>query len=93
VAAVRAENLGLLFDVYHCRMNGEDPVAGLHEALPLVAHVQVADAPGRHEPGTGEIAWDALRGALAGYRGWVGCEYAPRAGTLRSLGWTAPDAR
>ena len=57
--------------------------------LDLIGHIQIADNPGRHEPGTGEINYPFLFGHLdaIGYRGWVGCEYKPKAATLDGLGW------
>lgn len=69
----------LLFDVYHSAVQGEDVVAELAASADLIAHVQVADAPGRHEPGTGDIDWSAVVGALAGigYAGPVGWEFVP----------------
>jgi hydroxypyruvate isomerase len=81
----------LLFqaDVYHLHVMGEDVAATLERRLGRIGHVQIADAPGRHEPGTGEIDFPALFRQLdaSGYRGWVGCEYRPRAGTAAGLGW------
>ncbi len=60
--------------------------------LGRIAHVQIADNPGRHEPGTGEINYDFLFGFLdrIGYAGWVGCEYKPQTSTIKGLGWLAP---
>jgi hydroxypyruvate isomerase len=57
-----------------------------------IAHVQVADNPGRHEPGTGEINYPFVLTALdrLGYDGWVGCEYRPMAGTSAGLSWLTP---
>jgi hydroxypyruvate isomerase len=57
--------------------------------LPHIAHVQIADTPGRHEPGTGEISFPFIFDHLdrVGYRGWVGCEYKPRGSTYDSLAW------
>jgi hydroxypyruvate isomerase len=57
--------------------------------LPLIAHMQLADVPGRHEPGTGEIGWDYLfrRIEELGYRGWMGCEYQPIGTTEAGLTW------
>jgi hydroxypyruvate isomerase len=57
--------------------------------LPRIAHVQVADNPGRYEPGTGEINYDFRFGKLdaLGYSGWVGCEYKPATTTEAGLGW------
>jgi hydroxypyruvate isomerase len=54
--------------------------------------MQLADTPGRHEPGTGEINYPFLFKAIdeAGYAGWIGCEYMPAAGTVEGLGWLAP---
>ena len=57
--------------------------------LKHIAHVQIADTPGRHEPGTGEINYPFIFDHLdrSGYRGWVGCEYKPRMSTYDSLKW------
>ena len=57
--------------------------------LPRIAHIQLADNPGRNEPGTGEINYPFLFRHLdtIGYRGWVGCEYKPRTTTVDGLGW------
>lgn len=84
----------LLLDVYHLGVNGDDVRALIETAVARIGHVQVADAPGRHEPGTGELrildTLDLL--AAAGYDGWVGCEYLPTAGTAASLTWLPPGA-
>ncbi|RJG20469.1 hydroxypyruvate isomerase [Massilia cavernae] len=84
-----ASNLFLQYDIYHMqRMEGE--LAGtLRSLLPLVKHIQVADNPGRHEPGTGEINYPFLFALLdqLGYEGWVGCEYTPATTTAAGLGW------
>lgn len=86
---VGAPNLFLQYDLYHMqRMEGE--LAGtLERHLDRIAHVQVADNPGRHEPGTGELNWDFLFSHLdrIGYRGWVGCEYKPAGRTEAGLTW------
>ena len=60
-----------------------------------IAHVQIADNPGRNEPGTGEINYPFLFGMLdaEGYAGWIGCEYKPAAATTAGLGWFAPYAK
>lgn len=86
---VGAENVRLLFDVYHLVVNGDDPCAVLAERAGSIGHVQVADAPGRGEPGTGEIDFDRFFTALgaAGYDGHVGLEYRPSAGSAESFGW------
>jgi hydroxypyruvate isomerase len=64
----------------------------LHANLPRIGHVQIADNPGRHEPGTGEINFPNLFAHLdrIGYAGWVGCEYRPRFETETGLGWFRP---
>jgi hydroxypyruvate isomerase len=89
VHAVGSERVRLLFDIYHCQVGQGDVTTRLETLLPLVAHVQVADAPRRTEPGTGELAWDFVFGTLRrlGYPGWIGCEYQPVAGTVDGLGW------
>jgi hydroxypyruvate isomerase len=83
--------VGLLFDVYHCRMNLGDVIDAYQALQPLIAHIQFADTPGRHEPGTGDIPWAALRELIerCGYKGWVGCEYRPQVSTVAGLGWRA----
>jgi hydroxypyruvate isomerase len=86
---VASDNLLLQYDVYHAqRMEGEI-AATLQRHLARIGHVQVADNPGRHEPGTGEIHFPFLFRHLdaIGYRGFVGCEYRPRAGTTEGLSW------
>ncbi|NEX64390.1 hydroxypyruvate isomerase [Noviherbaspirillum galbum] len=82
-------NIYLQYDIYHMqRMEGE--LAGtIRENLDIIRHIQLADNPGRFEPGTGEINYRALFVLLdeLNYDGWIGCEYKPRAGTLEGLGW------
>jgi hydroxypyruvate isomerase len=92
---VAAPNLKLQYDLYHAqRMEGE-LAATLQRLLPRIGHIQLADNPGRHEPGTGEIRFPFLFDCMdaLGYAGWVGCEYRPAAdgplGTERGLGWLA----
>ena len=91
--AVSSDNLYLQYDIYHAqRMEGELS-ATLRQQLPRIAHVQIADNPGRHEPGSGEIHYPHVFKLLddIGYSGWVGCEYKPRnaqpGGTEAGLGW------
>ncbi|MGP1681658.1 MAG: hydroxypyruvate isomerase [Giesbergeria sp.] len=86
---VGADNLFLQYDVYHAqRMEGE-LAATLAKYLTRIAHIQIADNPGRHEPGTGEIHYAFLFQQLdrMGYSGWVGCEYKPLTTTLAGLAW------
>lgn len=89
IAAVGDDNLGLQFDVYHAQIMGGDLTRQLEASLPRLGHVQIADNPGRHEPGSGEIAYDYLFSRLAdwGYSGWIGCEYRPSGRTQESLEW------
>jgi hydroxypyruvate isomerase len=86
---VGADRLGLLFDVYHCAQSGIDPVRAFEDCIPLIAHIQVADVPGRHEPGTGTVDWQAVFAAIdrSGYTGLIGCEYRPRGHARQSLSW------
>ncbi len=89
IADCGASNLFMQCDLYHLHRMGEDLQLALRTHLPLIRHVQVADTPGRHEPGSGEIDYRALFALLdqLGYQGWVGCEYHPQAGTVAGLGW------
>lgn len=84
-----ADNIRLLADLYHLSVNGDDltSVVALHSGR--IGHVQIADAPGRHEPGSGELALDHHLRALetAGYSGWVGLEYKPSTTTQASFEW------
>ena len=93
--AVGSDNAFLQYDFYHQqRMDGE-LLATYRRLKGRIAHVQIADNPGRHEPGTGEINYPFLFEALdrEGYEGWIGCEYKPRAGTSAGLGWAANHLR
>jgi hydroxypyruvate isomerase len=89
-----ATSLRLLFDLYHLTVNGDDVSAAIGAYTSRIGHVQIADAPGRNEPGTGEIDIDGQLAALAdaGYSGWVGLEYKPSGSTLDSFDWL-PRAR
>ena len=86
---IARDNVKLLFDAYHCACLGHDPAALIRDHAALIAHVQIADDPGRHEPGTGTIAFGPIFSALdaVGYRGLVGCEYHPATTTEAGLGW------
>jgi len=89
IAAVDAPNLGLLFDAYHAHMIGGDVVASYLSCAPLVRHIQIAGAPGRHEPRMGDIDYAAFFEAVdaSGYKGWVGAEYSPATTTRAGLRW------
>jgi len=83
------DNLYVQYDCYHAHRTEGRLAATLAAELPRIAHVQVADHPGRHEPGSGEIGYAALFAELdrLGYAGWVGAEYLPADGTEAGLGW------
>jgi hydroxypyruvate isomerase len=89
IAEVGADNLFVQYDIYHAQIMEGDLAMRITNHLPQIAHMQVADTPGRHEPGTGEINYDFLFGAIdaAGYQGWIGCEYKPAGSTLEGLTW------
>ncbi|MEQ1578242.1 MAG: 2-oxo-tetronate isomerase [Hyphomicrobium sp.] len=82
-------NIRLQYDCYHMHLMEGHLAATIERHLPSIAHVQIAGAPGRHEPNTGEIDYPPLFQLLdrLGYDGWVGCEYRPKSGTLEGLGW------
>jgi hydroxypyruvate isomerase len=89
-------NIGFLCDLYHLAVNGDDLDKVIAEHAGRVAHVQIADAPGRGEPGTGELELDRYLSELAarGYDGWVGLEYKPSTGnTEDSLRWLPREQR
>ena len=90
IAAVGSDNLYLQYDIYHMqRMEGE-LANSIKANLPKIAHLQLADNPGRNEPGTGEINYPFLFQFIdqLGYDGWIGCEYKPRTTTTTDgLGW------
>lgn len=92
-AAAGVDNLRLLADLYHLAVNGDDVAAAIARHATRIGHVQIADAPGRHEPGTGELDLGAhLRSlAAAGYTGWTGLEYKPSTTTAASFGWLHPE--
>ncbi|MBS0446702.1 MAG: hydroxypyruvate isomerase [Proteobacteria bacterium] len=86
---VGADNLKLQYDIYHMqRMEGE-LAATMAKHLARIGHIQLADNPGRNEPGTGEINYPFLFAHLdkIGYQGWIGCEYKPAGNTEAGLGW------
>ena len=88
---VGSDNLYVQYDIYHAqRMEGE-LIATMTKQLARIGHIQLADNPGRNEPGTGEINYERVFAAIdqIGYKGWIGCEYKPAAGTEAGLGWLA----
>ena len=86
---VSSDNLYLQYDVYHMHVMEDDIISAMRRELNRIAHVQVADHPGRHEPGTGEIDYPRVFEFLdrSGYAGWIGCEYAPSIASEDSLQW------
>ncbi len=89
---VGSDNLRLQFDIYHAQVMEGDLARSIEAGLERIGHLQVADNPGRHEPGTGEINYPYLFARLdaLGYAGWIGCEYKPAAATEAGLGWLSP---
>ena len=86
---VGSDNLRVQYDIYHAqRMEGE-LIATMTKHLARIGHIQLADNPGRNEPGTGEIAYERVFAALdrMGYAGWIGCEYKPATTTEAGLHW------
>ena len=85
----------MLCDVYHLTVNGEDAAQVIRRHAERIGHVQVADAPGRHQPGTGTLDVAGCLAALraVGYPGWVGLEYAPLGSSVEALGWLPVEQR
>jgi hydroxypyruvate isomerase len=98
VDAVRAaggSNIGFLMDLFHLANNGDDLDAAIAKHVDVTAHVQIADCPGRGEPGTGQLDLDRYLAELAagGYAGWVGLEYKPTTDTETGLAWLPRERR
>jgi hydroxypyruvate isomerase len=89
---IAAPNVRFQADLYHLQIMEGDLSHTLEARRDRIGHVQIADTPGRHEPGTGEIHYPFLFGLLdrIGYDGWVGCEYRPLGATAEGLGWLRP---
>lgn len=87
--AVGSPNLKIQYDVYHMQIMQGNIVATFERLKHCIGHVQIADNPGRHEPGTGEINYAFVLDTLdrLGYDGWIGCEYHPLTTTTEGLGW------
>ncbi len=84
-----ARNVKLQYDLFHMQIMEGDLTCTLEQHLASIAHIQFADVPDRHEPGTGEINFAHVFASLdrLGYAGWLGAEYVPRRGTLEGLAW------
>jgi hydroxypyruvate isomerase len=95
IAPLAEIGLGLQFDTYHVARIEPDVVAAYRRVAPLVRHVQIADHPGRHQPGTGRIDWSAFFRALdeSGYEGAIGLEYRPLGDATAGLAWLEPRFR
>ncbi|HSW64173.1 MAG TPA: hydroxypyruvate isomerase [Dissulfurispiraceae bacterium] len=89
---VNHPNLYLQYDVYHMQVMEGNLIQTITNNLESIAHIQIADNPGRHEPGTGEINYASIFRALdeSGYSGWVGCEFLPLTTTEEGLRWMNP---
>lgn len=84
-------NIKLQYDIYHMQIMEGDLAPTIEANLDRIGHFQLADNPGRNEPGTGEINYQFLLPLIdrLGYDGWVGCEYRPAADTVAGLGWAS----
>ena len=89
LAVVGRPNLRLQFDCYHAQRVEGNIMATVQANLDAIGHIQIADSPARHEPGTGELAYDRILPFFdaIGYDGWVGLEYKPSTTTLKSFAW------
>jgi hydroxypyruvate isomerase len=89
VDEIAADNLRVQYDLYHMRVMGDDLAAVVEANLGRIGHMQLADVPGRHEPGTGTTDFPSLFRLFdrLGYRGWIGAEYVPAGKTGESLAW------
>jgi len=86
---VNSNNLFIQYDIYHMQIMEGDLIRTITNNLDYIKHIQLADNPGRHEPGTGEINYSSIFSALqkVGYSGYVGCEYIPKESTLGGMDW------
>ncbi len=89
INTIGSDNLKLQYDIYHMQIMEGDLATTMEKHLSSIGHIQLADTPGRHEPGTGEINYPFLFDFLdrIGYQGWIGCEYIPSTTTTAGLGW------
>ena len=94
IESVETDNVRLQYDVYHMQIMEGDLIRTMECLLPWIAHIQIADNPGRNQPGTGEIHFPRVFEALdrMGYQGWVGAEYRPTDITSASLDWLPAGA-
>lgn len=92
IERVARPNVALQLDLYHAQIMDGDLTKLIEKLDGRFAHVQIASVPERHEPDEGELNYPHLYAVLdrLGYKGWIGCEYNPRAATEAGLGWFAP---
>ena len=92
IREVGSDNLYLQYDIYHMQIMEGDLAPTIEKHLACISHMQLADTPGRHEPGTGEINYPFLFDHIdrLGYGGWIGCEYKPATTTVEGLAWVRP---
>jgi hydroxypyruvate isomerase len=92
LAALEHPNIALQYDVYHRQIMEGDVIRDLAACIPRIGHIQIADHPGRHEPGSGGIDFPRLFRLIeeSAFTGWVGCEYHPAGETLAGLTWLRP---
>lgn len=95
IDAVGEPNLMLQYDLFHMQIVEGDLAKTMERLLARIGHMQIADVPDRHEPGTGEVNFDFLLRHMdgIGYPGWVGCEYIPAGDTAKGLAWAKPWLR
>ena len=95
IQEVNSKNLGYQYDIYHMQIMEGNLARTIKDNIDIIKHIQVADTPGRHEPGTGEINYPFIFKYLddVGYKGWIGCEYVPAGKTVDGLGWVKPYLR
>ena len=89
---VGSDNLQILYDTFHMQLMEGNLTTTIQANLPYIGHIQIADNPGRHEPGTGDINFENLLRFIdeVGYDGWIGCEYIPVGDTRDGLKWAEP---
>ncbi|MFV2044138.1 MAG: hydroxypyruvate isomerase family protein [Anaerolineales bacterium] len=89
VAEIDHPHIKFQLDTYHVQLTEGNVIRTLVENMPHIGHIQFADAPGRHEPGTGELDFESIRAAIrnAGYDGYIGLEYIPKAEGMDALAW------
>jgi len=92
VDEVGADNVLIQYDLFHMQVMEGNLSSTIERLLPKIGHMQVADVPGRHEPGTGELNFGFLLARIdaLGYTGWIGCEYNPQGDTVEGLRWAKP---